>query len=258
MDNVVMEMEGDVHVLKNITGTKQLRDFYNQVVRNNWEKYVGITTQGIRYGFNSDKNSAIRLPDAQMFAYNPNYRSSKITEDTKKAVQAETVAQEEAKSETSVTEKPAKEKTVVNTVESKPQEKKEEVKQKEPEQKVEDKQEVKPVDYHALFVQEQNKTKQLQQSLAALQVQVRTQSERATLAESQITKLMQSKVSSEGAFTQAKTDLASKDNKIAELTAEVEKLRKATQSAQDSAAALSTDALIKLLADKGYKVTISK
>ena len=254
MTEIIMEMEGDVHVIRNVTGTKQLREFYNQVVKNNWEKYVGITTQGIRYGFSSEKNSAVRLPDGQSFAYNPNYRTSKVTKTEKAAIQDETVAQEEAKTsdiaippveEVSTPEEPKSQESSLE-IPAETQEVKEEVDVVNTE-----------VDYKHLYTLEQNKSKQLQQSIAALQNQLRTQTERASYAEKQLTSMMQLKVTHEGIVTELKKEISSRDEELKTLRETVkayESEGKSTTSVSD----LSTDALMKLLTDKGYKVTISK
>lgn len=234
MNEVVVELEGDVHVIKNVTGTKQLREFYNTVVKNNWEKYVGITTQGIRYGFSSEKNAAVRLSDTEKFAVNPNFRASKVEnriaekkEEAKVEVKAEEVKTEEAKP--------------VETAEVKPAE--------QPPQAT--------INYEQLFKQEQNKIRQLQQSLNAVNNQLRTQSERAAFAEKQMTPLMEAKTINEGRINELTNELTKKTEQLAVVTAENEALKKNAQVTADYST-LSTDALIKLLADKGYKVTISK
>lgn len=229
MNEVVVELEGDVHVIKNVTGTKQLREFYNTVVKNNWEKYVGITTQGIRYGFSSEKNAAVRLSDTEKFALNPNFRASKVENriaEKKEEVRVEAKAEEV---------KPAE------AVEVKPAE--------QPAQAT--------INYEQLFKQEQNKIRQLQQSLNAVNTQLRTQSERAAFAEKQMTPLMEAKTINEGRINELTNELTKKTEQLAVVTAENEALKKNAQVTADYST-LSTDALIKLLADKGYKVTISK
>lgn len=229
MNEVVVELEGDVHVIKNVTGTKQLREFYNTVVKNNWEKYVGITTQGIRYGFSSEKNAAVRLSDTEKFAINPNFRASKVENriaEKKEEVNVEAKAEEV---------KPAE------AAEVKPAE--------QPAQAT--------INYEQLFKQEQNKIRQLQQSLNAVNTQLRTQSERAAFAEKQMTPLMEAKTINEGRINELTNELTKKTEQLAVVTAENEALKKNAQVTADYST-LSTDALIKLLADKGYKVTISK
>ena len=234
MNEVVVELEGDVHVIKNVTGTKQLREFYNTVVKNNWEKYVGITTQGIRYGFSSEKNAAVRLSDTEKFAINPNFRASKI--ENRIAEKKEDVKVEEKAKEVKAAEaKP------VETIEAKPVE--------QPAQAT--------INYEQLFKQEQNKIRQLQQSLNAVNTQLRTQSERAAFAEKQMTPLMEAKTINEGRINELTNELTKKTEQLAVVTAENEALKKNAQVTADYST-LSTDALIKLLADKGYKVTISK
>lgn len=235
MNEVVVELEGDVHVIKNVTGTKQLREFYNTVVKNNWEKYVGITTQGIRYGFSSEKNAAVRLSDTEKFAVNPNFRASKI--ENRIAEKKEEEVKVEAKAE----EVKAEEVKPVEAAEVKPAE--------QPAQAT--------INYEQLFKQEQNKIRQLQQSLNAVNNQLRTQSERAAFAEKQMTPLMEAKTINEGRINELTNELTKKTEQLAVVTAENEALKKNAQVTADYST-LSTDALIKLLADKGYKVTISK
>lgn len=237
MADITMEMEGDVHVIKNVTGTKQLREFYNQVVKNNWEKYVGITTQGIRYGFSSEKNSAVRLADSEMFAINPNYRSSKVTKEEAEAVKAETVATEEAK--TMQAEQPKQEEIKPATVESQPAVI------------------AHDVDYKSLYTQQQNKNKQIEQSLVALQNQLKVQTERANYAEKEVTKLMESKVANEGNITKLEETIRDKENQLATMSSELESAKK-EGGAEVSYEALTTDELVNLLVGKGYKVTVSK
>lgn len=234
MNEVVVELEGDVHVIKNVTGTKQLREFYNTVVKNNWEKYVGITTQGIRYGFSSEKNAAVRLSDTEKFAVNPNFRASKVENRIAEK-------KEEVKVEAKAEEVKAAEAKPVETVEAKPVE--------QPAQTT--------INYEQLFKQEQNKIRQLQQSLNAVNTQLRTQSERAAFAEKQMTPLMEAKTINEGRINELTNELTKKAEQLAVVTAENEALKKNAQVTADYST-LSTDALIKLLVDKGYKVTISK
>lgn len=237
MNEVVVELEGDVHVIKNVTGTKQLREFYNTVVKNNWEKYVGITTQGIRYGFSSEKNAAVRLSDTEKFALNPNFRASKVENriaEKKEEVKVEAKAEEVKPAE-------AAEVKPVETAEVKPAEQLAQV----------------TINYEQLFKQEQNKIRQLQQSLNALNTQLRTQSERAAFAEKQMTPLMEAKTINEGRINELTNELTKKTEQLAVVTAENEALKKNAQVTADYST-LSTDALIKLLVDKGYKVTISK
>ena len=234
MNEVVVELEGDVHVIKNVTGTKQLREFYNTVVKNNWEKYVGITTQGIRYGFSSEKNAAVRLSDTEKFAVNPNFRASKVENRIAEK-------KEEVKVEAKAEEVKASEAKPVETVEVKPVE--------QPAQAT--------INYEQLFKQEQNKIRQLQQSLNAVNTQLRTQSERAAFAEKQMTPLMEAKTINEGRIHELTEELTKKTEQLAVVTAENEALKTNAQVTADYST-LSTDALIKLLADKGYKVTISK
>lgn len=234
MNEVVVELEGDVHVIKNVTGTKQLREFYNTVVKNNWEKYVGITTQGIRYGFSSEKNAAVRLSDTEKFAVNPNFRASKVENriaEKKEEVKVETKAE------------------AVKTTETKSVEAAEVKSAEQPAQET--------INYEQLFKQEQNKIRQLQQSLNAVNTQLRTQSERAAFAEKQMTPLMEAKTINEGRINELTNELTKKTEQLAVVTAENEALKKNAQVTADYST-LSTDALIKLLADKGYKVTISK
>ena len=229
MNEVVVELEGDVHVIKNVTGTKQLREFYNTVVKNNWEKYVGITTQGIRYGFSSEKNAAVRLSDTEKFAVNPNFRASKV--------------------ENRIAEKKEEVKVEAKAEEVKPAEAAEVKPAEQPAQAT--------INYEQLFKQEQNKIRQLQQSLNAVNTQLRTQSERAAFAEKQMTPLMEAKTINEGRINELTNELTKKTEQLAVVTAENEALKKNAQVTADYST-LSTDALIKLLADKGYKVTISK
>lgn len=229
MNEVVVELEGDVHVIKNVTGTKQLREFYNTVVKNNWEKYVGITTQGIRYGFSSEKNAAVRLSDTEKFALNPNFRASKV--------------------ENRIAEKKEEVKVEAKAEEVKPVEAAEVKPAEQPAQAT--------INYEQLFKQEQNKIRQLQQSLNAVNTQLRTQSERAAFAEKQMTPLMEAKTINEGRINELTNELTKKTEQLAVVTAENEALKKNAQVTADYST-LSTDALIKLLVDKGYKVTISK
>ena len=236
MGNTTVELEGDVHVIKNVTGTRQLRDFYAQVVKNNWEKYVGITTQGIRYGYSTEKNAAIRLPDSQPFAYNPNYRASKVTKDEKEAVEAETIAQEEAISDKSI---------------SVPTETEYETDSEETIENLDD------VDYKLLYDRAQTKINKCKKIAEDLQVKLKTQTERANLAEQQVTTLLQYKVTAEGNISKLQTELSAKVRKIEEMFSELKELREAKKE-EIKTSNISTDALIKLLADKGYHVTISK
>lgn len=257
MTEITMEMEGDVHVIKNVTGTKQLREFYNQVVKNNWEKYVGITTQGIRYGFSSDKNSAVRLPDGQLFAYNPNYRASKVTPSEKTAIQEETVAQEEAKiSDIAIKQ----EQTMVEdsyVQEEQSSESSLEIPEDTYEIPSESDNTDIEVDYKNLYTLEQNKCSELQKYISELREALRTQAERASYAEKQLTSMMQLKVTHEGIVTELKNEISSKDEELKSLREKV-KTYESEVKPSTSAETLSTDALMKLLTDKGYKVTISR
>ena len=75
------EMVGDVYTIIGIESSTQLGEFYNEVVHDNYEKYVGITTEGRRFSYDPIRCAGAVLPDGQLYAINPKYHAP-VTEQT--------------------------------------------------------------------------------------------------------------------------------------------------------------------------------
>ena len=74
-------MVGDVYTIIGIESSTQLGEFYNEVVHDNYEKYVGITTEGRRFSYDPIRCAGAVLPDAQLYAINATYHAP-VTEET--------------------------------------------------------------------------------------------------------------------------------------------------------------------------------
>lgn len=72
------KMIDGIYTITDITSTSQVREFYKEVVANNIEKYVAITTQNIRFGFNPMSDAAVMLKSDETYALNPSYRKIEV------------------------------------------------------------------------------------------------------------------------------------------------------------------------------------
>ena len=68
------KMIGDVYTISGIDSTAQVREFFNEVVDGNYEKYVAISVQNIKFKFNREADKAEMLQPSETFALNPLYR----------------------------------------------------------------------------------------------------------------------------------------------------------------------------------------
>lgn len=122
-DIIERKMIDGVYTITNIRSSEQLADFFKEVVENNFEKYVGITTQGVKYGYNEETHKGFKLSPEVSYVLNPYYKSEDVTEETEPAtVEVEQVIESEpevsvdvinevevepTETETEVVEKPA-------------------------------------------------------------------------------------------------------------------------------------------------------
>lgn len=90
------KMIDGVYTITGITSTSQVREFYKEVVAQNIEKYVAVTTQNIKFKFNPVSDCAVMLSEDEQFAINPSYRKieveplDKLVEDAEKMDESET------------------------------------------------------------------------------------------------------------------------------------------------------------------------
>ena len=75
------EMIDDVYAIIGIESSSQLEEFYKEVVLDNHEKYVGITTEGRRFGFDPVTRVGVVLHDGETYAINPKYHKPVTVED---------------------------------------------------------------------------------------------------------------------------------------------------------------------------------
>lgn len=75
------EMIDDVYAIIGIESSSQLEEFYKEVVLDNHEKYVGITTEGRRFGFDPVTHVGVVLHDGETYAINPKYHKPVTAED---------------------------------------------------------------------------------------------------------------------------------------------------------------------------------
>lgn len=75
------EMIDDVYAIIGIESSSQLEEFYKEVVLDNHEKYVGITTEGRRFGFDPVTHVGVVLHDGETYAINPKYHKPVTVED---------------------------------------------------------------------------------------------------------------------------------------------------------------------------------
>ena len=73
------KMVGEVYTLTGIDSTSQIRAFYKEVVEGNYEKYVAISVQNIKFKFNNETDKAEMLKPNEEFALNPMYRKVEVT-----------------------------------------------------------------------------------------------------------------------------------------------------------------------------------
>lgn len=71
-----------VYTISGIDSSSQLEAFYNEVVADNIEKYVGISPTGRRFKFDPVKKEGVLLPEDELFAINPNYIPTVPVEET--------------------------------------------------------------------------------------------------------------------------------------------------------------------------------
>lgn len=74
-------MIDDVYAIIGIESSSQLEEFYKEVVLDNHEKYVGITTEGRRFGFDPVTHVGVVLHDGETYAINPKYHKPVTAED---------------------------------------------------------------------------------------------------------------------------------------------------------------------------------
>ena len=75
------EMIDDVYAIIGIESSSQLEEFYKEAVLDNHEKYVGITTEGRRFGFDPVTHVGVVLHDGETYAINPKYHKPVTVED---------------------------------------------------------------------------------------------------------------------------------------------------------------------------------
>lgn len=71
-----------VYTISGIDSSSQLEAFYNEVVADNIEKYVGISPTGRRFKFDPVKKEGVLLPEDELFAINPSYIPTAPVEET--------------------------------------------------------------------------------------------------------------------------------------------------------------------------------
>ena len=71
-------MINDVYTIEGIDSTSQLVAFYKEVVDKNIEKYVGITTQGIKFKLDNTGERAVQLKPNEEYGLNPMYRKTEV------------------------------------------------------------------------------------------------------------------------------------------------------------------------------------
>lgn len=239
MADTITEMIGDVYTIKGITGSRQLIEFYKEVVKGNYEKYVAITKENIKYGYDSDRQKPIRLGVNQEYAINPNYRPIEIKEEEEVVQEVAQPVVEEVVTPEVVEEVP------VQVVEEKVQE----VVVAEPVQEVVE-QPADVVDYKQLYMNAQSIIKQLEGDVAL-------HKERADVAEHDNSTLREMKVVNEGCIEEFKMEL---DRRITELNAVIAENNELKEAIKNNSVytELDTDTLIAHLANKGYKVSITR
>lgn len=95
-DIIERKMIDGVYTITNIRSSEQLADFFKEVVESNFEKYVGITTQGVKYGYNEETHKGFKLSPEVSYVLNPYYKSEDVTEETEPAtVEVEQVIESE-------------------------------------------------------------------------------------------------------------------------------------------------------------------
>lgn len=244
MTETTTELIGDVYTIKGITGSRQLIEFYREVVKGNYEKYVAITRENIKYGYDSELNRPVRLANNVDYAINPNYKPIEI------------------KVEEPLKIEPVENTVVEETVEQEPVIQEQPVIEEQPEQEQE--QEVSPYvyptddtiptkdepNYKQLYDESLNEIQRLNSELAL-------QKERADYSEKDNTKLRELKIINEGRIAEFETDYK-------KLSEENESLKQKNIELQQSISNnsiytdLDTDTLISHLAAKGYKVSITR
>ena len=262
-EEVKIELIGDVYTITGIRGSRQLIDFYKQVVQKNYEKYVAITKEGIKYCFDSNTNRALRLEDNKEYALNPAYRPIK-TEDAQeeKLVESEDkvdleikpeVINNEVSTETNAVEDFIQDaesnKIIVNPNESTVDitiintDKDYNIKS------CESKVEALPADYELIRLE-------YEQTINSLKEELNLHKERADMAEKDLNDLRTIKVLNEGRIQEFESELVSKIEEIESLKNELDAFKKSIED-KNIFENIDTDTLIQMLHKKGYTVTIS-
>ena len=95
-DIIERKMVDGVYTITNIRSSEQLADFFKEVVENNFEKYVGITTQGVKYGYNEETHKGFKLSPEVSYVLNPHYKPAEIVDEVEPVtVEVEQVAEPE-------------------------------------------------------------------------------------------------------------------------------------------------------------------
>lgn len=231
-DNIEKKLVDGVYTITNIRGSDQLADFYDEVIKLNYERYVGISTQNIKFGYNVDTKKAYRLPEGVEFAINPRYKKVETEE-----VPAEPVSVEvEPKLE-------AEQPIAVNPIDIVPVE---EVQPEAVEEKVVEvvaEPVIEPIqDNKDIIIAELNKKIDELQNLVAIK-------------EEQVGQITNELATLRGVLTETQGKLELANNNLVQLKAEIENNK---QEAESFEYVESVDELMDKIKGLGYQVFISR
>lgn len=229
------ELIGDVYTIFGIDSSSQLAEFYKEVVRENYEKYVGISTENRKFKYDPQRNSGVALEAGETYALNPEYHETEV-KPIDELMQEQNV--EVAEPVAVTPEEPVPEVTkVVETIQMQPIE----LRNPQKEQAVvEEKSEVD-------IIKEQNielghKLDAAQERISDLCSELSLAKERAEVAEREAKELREDRI----AMT----------NRLEELNAQLASIPEPSEEIKSAQAALSEKELLQALKDLGYEATI--
>jgi hypothetical protein len=229
------ELIGDVYTIFGIDSSSQLAEFYKEVVRENYEKYVGISTENRKFKYDPQRNSGVALEPGETYALNPEYHVAEVTP-IDELMQEQNV--EVAEPVAVTPEEPVPEVTkVVETIQMQPIE----LRNPQKEQAiVEEKSEMD-------IIKEQNtelghKLDAAQERISDLCSELSLAKERAEVAEREAKELREDRI----AMT----------NRLEELNAQLANIPEPSEEIKSAQTALSEKELLQALKDLGYEATI--
>ena len=229
------ELIGDVYTIFGIDSSSQLAEFYKEVVRENYKKYVGISTENRKFRYDPQRNSGVALETGETYALNPEYHETEI-KPIDELMQEQNV--EVAEPATVIPEEPVPEVTkVVETIQMQP------IELRNPQQEqavVEEKSELD-------IVKEQNtelghKLDAAQERISELCSELSLAKERAEVAEREAKELREDRI----AMT----------NRLEELNTQLANINESPEEIKSAQTTLSEKELLQALKDLGYEATI--